>query len=45
MTRSHSFCACTYVEGELAEVLEGLDLATPGDPVIAHGVVVCCELN
>ena len=45
MTRSHSFCACTYVEGELAEVLKGLDLATLGHPVIAHGVVMGSKLK
>ena len=36
---------CTHVEGEFAEVLKGLDLATLGDPIIAHGVVMGCELE
>ena len=36
---------CTHVEGEFAEVLEALDLATLGHPVVAHGVVVGCKLK
>ena len=46
MLSNHSFLiCCTYIEGEFAEVLEALDLATLGHPVVAHGVVVGCKLK
>ena len=45
MSNYSFFFIGTYIEGEFAEVLETLDLATLGHPVVAHGVVVGSKLK